>query len=96
MVLACAGVVLAVASVPIAQSPPRPGQAPYDRACKACHGEEGKGSAAPPLVPFEMDVEELLIRVRDGGGEMPPVPASRVSDDEVRQIASYLKSLTAP
>jgi mono/diheme cytochrome c family protein len=70
-----------------------PGQAPFDRACKVCHGAEGKGNAAPALVPFEMDVEELLIRVREGGGEMPPISANRVSDDEVTQIAAYLKSL---
>ena len=74
---------------------PHPGQAPFDRVCKVCHGEEGKGNAGPRLVPFEMDADELLIRVREGGGEMPPISANRVSDDEVKQIAAYLKSLTA-
>jgi mono/diheme cytochrome c family protein len=75
---------------------PHPGQAPYDRACKVCHGAEGKGSGAPALVPFAMDVEELLIRVREGGGEMPPISENRVSDDDVTQIAAYLTSLTPP
>ena len=74
---------------------PHPGQAPYDRACKVCHGEEGKGNAAPRLVPFTMDADELLIRVREGGGEMPPIAERRVSDDEVKHIAAYLRSLSA-
>lgn len=73
---------------------PHPGQAPFDRVCKVCHGEEGRGNAGPRLVPFEMEDDELLIRVREGGGEMPPISANRVSDDEVKQIAAYLRSLT--
>src|SRR4051812_20760632 len=72
---------------------PHPGQAPYDRVCQICHGAGGKGHAAPALVPFSMAVDELLIRVREGGGEMPPFSESRVSDDEVKQMAAYLKSL---
>lgn len=74
---------------------PHPGRAPFDRVCKVCHGAEGQGNAGPRLVPFEMDADELLIRVREGGGEMPPISANRVSDDEVKQIAAYLTSLTA-
>ena len=73
---------------------PHPGQAPYDRECKVCHGAEGIGNAGPALVPFSLDVDELLIRVREGGGEMPPISEKRVSDDEVKQIAAYLTSLS--
>ncbi|OFW29429.1 MAG: hypothetical protein A3H97_17290 [Acidobacteria bacterium RIFCSPLOWO2_02_FULL_65_29] len=75
---------------------PLPGRVPYDRACKVCHGEDGRGNAGPRLVPFTMDADELLIRVREGGGEMPPISENRVSDDEVKQIAAYLTSLTPP
>ena len=92
--LVCGG--LSGTTVARAQSATPAGQAPYDRVCKVCHGPEGKGNAAPALVPFDLDVEELLIRVRDGGGEMPPISASRVTDDEVSQIAAYLKALTSP
>lgn len=73
---------------------PHPGKAPYDRVCKVCHGTDGVGNAGPALVPFEMDVEEFLARVREGGGEMPPISENRVSDEEVKQIAAYLISLT--
>ena len=36
------------------------GQAPYDRVCKVCHGPEGKGSAAPAMVPFDEENHDLL------------------------------------
>jgi mono/diheme cytochrome c family protein len=92
-VLGIASFVL-IALVEAQGTQPHPGQAPYDRVCKVCHGDAGKGNAGPSLVPFEMDPEELLIKVREGGGEMPPISANRVSDDDVAQIAGYLKSLT--
>jgi mono/diheme cytochrome c family protein len=72
------------------------GQVPYDRVCKVCHGPEGRGDAAPRLVPFDRAIEELLAIVRDGRGEMPPVSTRRLSDDEVKQIAEYLHSLAKP
>ena len=75
---------------------PHPGKGPYERVCKVCHGADGKGDAAPSLVPFSMDMDELMIRVREGGGEMPPISATRVSDDEVKQIGAYLTSLSPP
>jgi len=70
-----------------------PGKAPYDRVCRVCHGPEGRGNQGPRLVPFEMDGDELIVQVREGSGEMPPISENRVSDDEVKQIAAYLKSL---
>ena len=73
-----------------------PGQVPFDRVCKVCHGPEGRGDVAPRLVPFDRDYEEVLAIVRDGRGEMPPISERRVSDDEVKQIVAYLRSLSKP
>ena len=75
------------------QAPEPPGKAPYARACQVCHGAEGRGDAGPSLVPLDKDYDEVLAKVREGGGEMPPFTAARVSDDEVKQIVEYLKSL---
>ena len=69
------------------------GQAAYDRVCHICHGPEGRGDAAPRLVPFDRSYEELLAIVRDGRGEMPPVSERRLSNAEVAQIVEYLKTL---
>jgi mono/diheme cytochrome c family protein len=91
--LCCVAVLALLPLGAVAASQPHPGQAPYDTSCKVCHGPEGRGNAGPALVPFELEDEELLARVREGGGEMPPFSEKRVSDDEVKQIASYLRSL---
>jgi mono/diheme cytochrome c family protein len=80
----------------VGQEKEHPGKAPYDKVCRICHGPEGMGNQGPALVPLTMEPEELLIRVREGGGEMPPISANRVSDDDVKQIAAYLKSLSPP
>jgi mono/diheme cytochrome c family protein len=77
------------------QAPEPPGKAPYARVCQVCHGAEGRGDAGPSLVPLDKDYDEVLTMVREGGGQMPPITAERVSDDEVRQIVEYLKSLKA-
>ena len=71
-----------------------PGKAPYDRVCRVCHGPEGRGNQGPRLIPFEMEADDLLVQVREGSGEMPPISENRVSDEEVKQIAGYLKSLS--
>jgi len=68
----------------------------FERVCQVCHGENAKGGAGPSLVPFDRDVEDVLAIVREGTGEMPPVSAERVSDDDIRAIVAYLKSLTPP
>lgn len=71
-----------------------PGQVAYDRVCHICHGPEGRGDAAPRLVPFERSYEELLAVVRDGRGQMPAISERRLSDEEVTHIVEYLKSLS--
>jgi mono/diheme cytochrome c family protein len=83
-------------TVIVGQEKDHPGKASYDKVCRICHGPDGMGNQGPALVPFTMEPEELLVRVREGGGEMPPISANRVSDDDVKQIAAYLKSLTPP
>jgi mono/diheme cytochrome c family protein len=75
------------------QSEPPPGKVPFERVCAACHGEDAKGDQGPSLVPMTMDYDELLAKVRQGGGEMPAVPKTKLTDDEVKQVLEYLKSL---
>jgi tetratricopeptide (TPR) repeat protein len=77
------------------QSNEHPGKTPYTRVCLVCHGVEGRGDAGPALVPLDKEYEEVLATVREGGGQMPPFASERVSDEEVRQIVDYLKSLKA-
>jgi mono/diheme cytochrome c family protein len=69
------------------------GQAAYDRVCKVCHGPEGRGDAAPRLVPFTRQYEEVLGIVREGTGQMPPISPRQLADEEVAGIVGYLSKL---
>jgi mono/diheme cytochrome c family protein len=91
VVLAMLSVVAVVRSAG-AQSPPA-GRAPYERVCSVCHGGDAKGDAGPALVPLDHDLDEVMVIVREGRGQMPPVSPERLTDDEIKAIVAYLKSL---
>ena len=70
-----------------------PGQRVYEDKCSQCHGAEGRGGKAPRLVPLIWNYEQMLNQIRNPECDMPPMPASEVSDTEVAQIVSYLKTI---
>lgn len=74
--------------------------------CAACHGPMGEGGPAfnPPATAFDGDTsvyadDYLFWRIRTGGmtgpsgSVMPAYNASQLSDDQVWQVISYLRSL---
>lgn len=69
------------------------GRRVYEDKCARCHGAEGRGGNGPRLVPFEWSYERALQLIRKPECDMPPVPASEVSDAEVAQLVDYLKTL---
>src|SRR3954467_4145564 len=70
------------------------GERLYDSNCRRCHGPEGRGTAhAPSLVPFDWSYEEALELIRHPVCDMPPVPASALSNAQVAQIVGYLKTI---
>src|SRR3954452_5189591 len=80
-------------AVTTGQSEPPPGKVPYERVCAACHGENAQGDQGPKLTPMTLEYEEIVAKVRQGGGEMPVISKTRMSDEEVKQVLEYLKSL---
>jgi len=77
-----------------ATEPEMPGRAVYDNTCRRCHGPGGTGGTAPWLVPFGWSYSQALDIVRHGSGStMPAFPESELSDDALKQIVDYLKSL---
>ena len=70
------------------------GQAAFERVCSVCHGRDARGDIGPRLVPFSRESDELLAIVREGMGQMPPISARDISDENVSEIAAYLKSLS--
>jgi mono/diheme cytochrome c family protein len=87
------GVVLATGAAIARQTESPSGKVPYDRVCRTCHGEDARGDAGPKLAALDMEYDELIAKVREGGGEMPPISKTTISDDEVKLILAYLKSL---
>jgi len=70
------------------------GERLYEGNCRRCHGAEGRGTqAAPSLIPFDWSYDEALDLIRHPLCDMPPIPASALSDAEVAQIVAYLKTI---
>jgi len=65
----------------------------YADNCQSCHGLKGRGGKAPDLVPFRRSYEETLHLVRHPECEMREFSESELSDNDVRQIVDYLKTL---
>jgi mono/diheme cytochrome c family protein len=71
-----------------------PGRAVYDGTCSRCHGPDGQEGKAPVLVPFRWNYAQALDIVRHGGAcGMPAFSESDLSDEQLRQIVDYLKTL---
>jgi mono/diheme cytochrome c family protein len=71
-----------------------PGQSIYDETCSRCHGVEGRDGKAPSLVPFGWNYEQAIDIVRHGGAcGMPSFKELELSDEEVKQIVDYMKTL---
>ena len=76
-----------------AVGPEMPGRAVFDDTCSRCHGLEGVGGKGPRLIPFGWNYSQALDIVRHGGSGMPAFPESELSDEAVKQIVDYLKTL---
>jgi mono/diheme cytochrome c family protein len=73
--------------------PAQSAEAAFATVCAPCHGRTGQGGLAPSLVPMNRNANEVLAIVREGNGQMPPISAREVTDEQVRQIVEYLRSL---
>ncbi len=85
-----------LAAAPAAGAQEHPGQAAYEKVCATCHGPEGAGGLAPALAPLSYDADYVLAIVREGYGQMPPISARELSDEEVAQATEYLRAPGAP
>ena len=76
------------------------GQRVFDRTCQSCHGPAGRGDSGPPLTSGSFtrgsDDDDLFRTIRNGvpGSQMPSF--KQLSDNEIWQVVSYLRSLAAP
>ena len=60
--------------------------------CAACHGLDGRGGViGKPIVGFS--ATQLRAKTTQGPGEMPAFANGQLSDQDLADIAAYLKSL---
>jgi mono/diheme cytochrome c family protein len=65
--------------------------------CYECHGRQGAGAAiAPRIGPPAISLAQVLRYVRAPTGQMPPYTTKVVSDQDLTDIFTYLKSLPPP
>jgi mono/diheme cytochrome c family protein len=72
-----------------------PGKVAYERVCAQCHGDDpNDGDDGPALVPMYRTTAQVLDIVRNGTGQMHPLPDSKISDAEVTAVVAWLKMLS--
>ena len=91
VLLACGVALVAVLDAASAQE--HPGARSYAKVCQACHGPQGQGDLAPPLVPMPWETNYVMAIVREGYGQMPPISTRELDDQEVAQAVEYLRSV---
>jgi mono/diheme cytochrome c family protein len=77
-----------------------PGQALYERDCAMCHGIDGEASRIgrgavdlnDPEWQRRTSIEQIERVIAEGQGQMPAWE-SRFSEEEIRAVAEYVKSL---
>lgn len=74
------------------------GEALYLEHCSSCHGPNGMGTGLlarrvqPALLEARdnLPAQYVILVVRNGIGNMPPVPRGEISDTDLKAIADYL------
>jgi mono/diheme cytochrome c family protein len=65
--------------------------------CYECHGRQGAGASTGPRIgPPAITLAAVLRYVRAPSGQMPPYTTKVVSDQDLTDIYTYLKSLPPP
>jgi mono/diheme cytochrome c family protein len=64
--------------------------------CYQCHGYDGQGGAALRIAPSPYPFEAFAALVRRPVNEMPAYPPSALSDEQLRAIYRYVRSVPEP
>lgn len=101
-VVACILVAVIVGSggsdeTPNSNSGPIDAEALYAQHCANCHAIDGSGAIGPKLADGRVvrrfpDIDDQIALITAGSNAMPPFDDS-LSDDEIRAIAEYARSL---
>ena len=64
--------------------------------CSGCHGAMAQGQFGPALAGTSLSYEEVRSQVRSPRDQMPAFSPERVSDQELREIYTWLTTLPPP
>ena len=97
LLVAVLGSVLGFSGVALAD-----GAATFGKKCTSCHGKDGKSDTAmgkkmnaKDLTASKLDVAEIEAVITDGKGKSPPFKG-KLSPEEIKELAAYVKSLAKP
>lgn len=63
--------------------------------CAKCHGDKGEGKLAGPRAGDTRTAEQWIAQVRTPRAAMPAYTAKQVSDDDIKDMLDYMKTLPA-
>lgn len=68
------------------------GQTVFQQNCNGCH-PGGAAGVGPELKGRNLPDDRIRTQVRNGRGQMPPFPESKVSEQQLTDLAAYVQSL---
>jgi mono/diheme cytochrome c family protein len=66
------------------------GEQVFAAECAGCHGALGEGGSGPALAGSGLEADEIVTRIREGGGIMP---AGLVSGQDEADVVAYVVSI---
>jgi mono/diheme cytochrome c family protein len=89
----CMALAMSLGAATVGRAAADTGEQLYNGRCSRCHGVEGRGGEGPKLVPFQLSDQEALRLIRQPECDMPAFPESDLSDEEVQEVLTYLRTL---
>ncbi len=87
---------LAFTTAAFAQDQPGGGETVYKGKCAGCHGPAGEGKMGPALKGTKVSEDDIILMLSKGteGKKAPHAkPMSSLTDDQIKAVAHYIKSL---
>jgi len=68
----------------------------FSQGCYVCHGERGEGDVGPTLASTSLSFAEVRRQLRNPRGFMPAYIPEILSDDHIRDLYTFERSLPRP
>ena len=68
------------------------GQEKFDHVCGTCH-PDGSSDTGPDLHNKHWTVERVTNQIRNGSGNMRPIPVARLSDEDLPNVLAWLSTI---